>query len=253
MLDVTAYLQRIGYQGSLIPNAQTLRDLQLAHLRSVPFENLSIHAGEAIVLDDASLFEKIVIRRRGGFCYEANGLFACLLRELAFRVSMLSAEVANPAGEFSRPFDHMALMVQLEQRWLVDVGFGDSFLEPLLIDERGEQPQANGVYRIVPAGAQLVLMHLDEQREWKPQYRFSLEPHKFADYQEMCVYHQTSPDSHFTKNRLCSIATATGRVTLSGMRLISTAGDGSRSERTILSDEEFAAILRDQFGVVMTT
>ena len=98
-------------------------------------------AREPIVLADEALFTKIVENRRGGFCYECNGLFAALLRMLGFDVTMLSAEVANAQGGYSQPFDHMTLMVRETQRWLVDVGFGDSFLEPLLIDERGEQVQ----------------------------------------------------------------------------------------------------------------
>jgi N-hydroxyarylamine O-acetyltransferase len=145
MFDTKAYLERINYHGPLVPAAETLRGLQVAHLLTVPFENLSIHAGQPIVLEDDALFTKIVTNRRGGFCYEANGLFAALLQALGFDVTMLSAGVANANGKFGPDFDHMALMVQLEERWLVDVGFGDSFFEPLLLDEAGEQQQGNRV------------------------------------------------------------------------------------------------------------
>ncbi|HYH86647.1 MAG TPA: arylamine N-acetyltransferase, partial [Pyrinomonadaceae bacterium] len=219
-MNVESYLERINYQGSLEPTAETLRALQVAHLLAVPFENLSIHAGQPIVLEDDALFGKIVERRRGGFCYEANGLFAALLRALGFDVQMLSAGVADAEGGFGPDFDHMTLMVTLERRWLADVGFGDSFLEPLLLDERGEQAQGRRAYRIAQDGAHLILMQRDEGDEWKPQYRFTLQPHVYADYAEMCRYHQTSPQSHFTKARVCSRATVEGRVTLSGMRFI---------------------------------
>ena len=148
-MNVTAYLERINYDGPAIPSAEALRALQRAHLQTVPFENLSIHAGEPIVLDDAALFTKIVEHRRGGFCYECNGLFAALLRELGFAVTKLSAEVATAAGGYSQPFDHMTLMVSGPQRWLVDVGFGDSFLEPLLLDERSDQVEGERVYKII--------------------------------------------------------------------------------------------------------
>ena len=114
-MEVKAYLERIGYRGPLAPTADTLRRLHVAHLLTVPFENLSIHAGERIVLDDVSLFDKLVTRRRGGFCYELNGLFAALLRELGFQVEMLSARVANREGVFGPEFDHMALLVKLEE------------------------------------------------------------------------------------------------------------------------------------------
>ena len=249
MLDIKDYLERINYRGSLAPTSETLRALQIAHLLAVPFENLSIHAGQSILLNDDALFAKIVTNRRGGFCYEANGLFAALLRALNFDVAMLSAEVANAAGEFGPDFDHMALMVQLEQRWLVDVGFGDSFLEPLLLNERGEQCQKNRVYRIIPEGNYLVLMRRDEGEEWKMQYRFTLQPYTYADYAEMCRYHQTSPESHFTQKRICSRLTPRGRITLSDMRFIITE-DGVRTERTVNDEQEYADILRDQFGIV---
>ena len=259
-MNINAYLERINYHGSLLPSAETLRELQVAHLLAVPFENLSIHAKEPIVLEDGALFTKIVKNRRGGFCYEANGLFAALLRALGFEVAMLSAEVANAAGEFGPEFDHMALMVSTtgssDQRWLVDVGFGDSFLEPLLLDERSEQVQISRAYRLFTDESQLRLMQRDAGDEWKPLYRFTLQTYTYADYAEMCRYHQTSPDSHFTRSRLCSRATEDGRITLSGMRFISTSKSGAHQvceERTLESEQEYTEVLRDKFGIVMTS
>ena len=165
-MNIKAYLERINYHGPLAPTAETLRELQVAHLLAVPFENLSIHAKEPIVLEDQALFTKIVERKRGGFCYEANGLFAALLRELGFDVVMLSAGVANAEGSFGPDFDHMALMVLLDQRWLVDTGFGDSFLEPLLLDDRGEQLEGERAYRIHDDGAHLILARRDNGEKW---------------------------------------------------------------------------------------
>lgn len=257
-MDIKAYLERINYSGSLVPTAETLRELQVAHLIAVPFENLSIHAGEPIVLEDEELYRKIVENRRGGFCYEANGLFAALLRALGFEVAMLSAQVANASGEFGRDFDHMTLMVSTADAsarpWLVDVGFGDSFREPLLLDEPGEQLQGSRTYRIVPDGVHRILLQRDEGGEWKAQYRFTLQAYTYPDYADMCRYHQTSPDSHFTRSRLCSRATREGRLTLSDMRFITTSGSGarqSRQERDLRSEAEHAQVLRDYFGIVM--
>ncbi|HSU82317.1 MAG TPA: arylamine N-acetyltransferase [Thermoanaerobaculia bacterium] len=242
------YLERIGYHGPLDPTAETLQRLHLAHLYAVPFENLSIHWGEPIQLDDEALFEKVVTRRRGGFCYELNGLFAALLRALGFDVAMLSAGVGRPAGEFSPDYDHMALLVTLEDRWLADVGFGDSFREPLRLDERGEQREGDLAYRVEEtSGGRLILARREEGGSWRPQYRFGLEPHVFADYAEMCHFHQTSPQSHFTQNRICSLATPDGRVTLSGMKLITTRG-GGKQERE-LDESEHAEALREIFGI----
>ena len=252
-MDTNAYLERINYHGSLAPSAEMLRELQLAHLLAVPFENLSIHAKQPIVLADEALFTKIVERRRGGFCYECNGLFASLLRALGFEVAMLSAEVANADGVFGPPFDHMTLMVSLEQRWLVDVGFGDSFRESLLLDEPGEQLQGSRAYQIANDGSLFTLRQRIEDGEWNAQYRFTLQPHEYDDYAEMCRYHQTSPQSHFTTARICSLATEEGRITLSDMRLITTSTTNEKQERDLTSDAEYATILRERFGIVMTS
>ena len=253
-MQIEAYLKRINYSGSLEPTAETLRNLQVAHLLTVPFENLSIHSGEPIVLEDNALFSKIVDRRRGGFCYEANGLFAALLRALGFDVAMLAAGVAKSQGGFGPQFDHMTLMVTLTDRWLADVGFGDSFLEPLLLDSRDEQVQGTRSFRIVDDDDHLILMRRNADGDWEPQYRFTLQPYTFADYEEMCHFHQTSPDSHFTKGRICSRATEDGRISLSEMRLITTTGpQQTRAERTLADQDEYDRVLRDHFGIVMNT
>lgn len=251
-MDVRTYLDRIAYQGPIEPHFETLRQLHLAHLRHVPFENLSIHSHEPIVLDDAPLFEKIVTRRRGGFCYELNGLFAALLRALGFEVAMLSAQVANDQREFGRDFDHMTLMVSLnEERWLADVGFGDSFIEPLSLAVNTEHQQRENRYRIVKDNQErFVLERALKNEDWQPQYRFSLKPHQYPDYAGMCTYHQTSHESHFTKQRICSRLTPRGRITLSDMRFITTE-NGMRTERQVKNDQEYSEILRDQFGIVM--
>ena len=249
-MDIPAYLERIGYQGSVSPSAETLRNLQLAHLFTVPFENLNIHYQQPIVLDDESLFDKIVRRRRGGFCYELNGLFAGLLRDLGFEVEMLSARVANGAGEFGPDFDHMTLMVKLERRWLVDVGFGDSFREPLLIDEPGEQSQNERAYKIVAGGERLVLWQREQESSWKPQYSFTLQPFSYSDYAAMCHYHQTSPQSHFTRGRICTRATPDGRITLADLRLI-TSDQGMRREQLIGDEESYFGALKKLFGVTI--
>jgi N-hydroxyarylamine O-acetyltransferase len=245
-----AYLDRLDDHGPLEPTPDTLRRLHVAHVLKVPFENLSIHAGEPIVLDDDALFEKIVSRGRGGFCYELNGLFAALLRDLGFDVAMLSAGAMSADGTFGPPFDHMALMVTLDERWLVDVGFGDSFREPLRVDARTIQEQHDRAYRIDERGGLLTVSQRERTGQWREQYRFTLTPYAYADYASMCHYHQRSPHSHFTWQRLCSRATAHGRVTISGTKLIVTTGS-ERQELALHTEHEFADALREHFGIVM--
>jgi len=249
-VNIGAYLKRINYSGSRDVTPQTLRALQVAHLKSVPFENLSIHAGEPIVLAEDALFTKIVERRRGGFCYECNGLFTGLLRALGFEVAMLAAGVAHREGGFGPVFDHMTLMVTMDERWLVDVGFGESFLEPLLLDSRAVQVEGTRSFRIVEDGEHLVLMRRSDGEDWQPQYRFTLQPYTFPDYEEMCRFHQTSSESHFTKGLICSRVTDDGRITLTDMRLITTFGP-ERQERVLDDQAEYDRVLHDQFGIVM--
>ena len=251
-MDIQPYLERINYHGSLHPSAQTLRELQLAHLFTVPFENLSVHHKEGIVLQNEPLFDKIVTRRRGGFCYELNGLFATLLRALGFQVEMLSAGVTRPNGGFGPEFDHLMLMVSLDERWLVDVGFGDGFREPLRLDDRGVQRQYGRAYQLLPDGQRLILMEQKENEESKAQYRFTLQPYQWLDYKNMCHYHQTSPDSSFTKGRVCTRATPEGRITLSKMRLITTTLNGERQEQEVANEDEYAMWLDKHFGIVMS-
>jgi N-hydroxyarylamine O-acetyltransferase len=250
-IDLKIYLHRINYSGSLIPIAETLRELQLAHLLTVPFENLSIHSRQPIILEDEALFDKIVRQRRGGFCYELNGLFAALLRELGFDVAMLSAQVATEEGRFGPDFDHMTLMVPLDQRWLVDVGFGDSFREPLLLDSREVQIQGKRAYRIVEDDTYLLLMERKYGKGWHPQYRFLLKPYQYNNFIRMCHYHQTSPQSHFTQKRICSIATPDGRITLEENRLIITINDNERQEQVVTSKEEYLNLLHEYFKITM--
>ena len=246
-MDTEAYLKRIHYDGSRTPTLANLIGLHRTHLLNVPFENLDIHLGRPIVLDGDKIIHKIVERRRGGFCYELNGAFCSLLRVLGFEVSMLSAAVAGDEGSYGRPFDHMALLVELDEPWLADVGFGDSFREPLRLTDREEQQQGDEAYRLSDAGEYLIL----ERREagmWHAQYRFTLQPHDLQDYAGMCHYHQTSAESTFTQRRTCTRATPDGRITVTGLRLITTIR-GDKKERELADDQEWRGVLRQHFGI----
>jgi N-hydroxyarylamine O-acetyltransferase len=246
-MDVEQYLRRIAYDGPLRPSVAVLRALHRQHLFTVPFENLDIALRNPIVLDVALLYDKIVRRRRGGFCYELNGLFFTLLTALGFDVQMLSARVRRDDGGFGPDFDHMLLRVDLEEPWLVDVGFGDSFVDPIVF-RAGGADQVNGHrYLVSPFGEQWQLLREDDQGE-TPLYVFRDEPRQLRDYEAMSRFHQTSPESGFTKKWICSRATAEGRITLANRRLIITAGD-RREERVLRADHELGECLRDHFGM----
>jgi N-hydroxyarylamine O-acetyltransferase len=261
VVPVPAYLARIGYSGPTSPTSATLRALHRAHLLGVPFENLDIALGRTIVIDEDAFLRKVVDLRRGGFCYELNGAFAALLRTLGFQVTLLSARVGRKEGGEGPEFDHLTLRVdfpeEADSAWLADVGFGDSFLEPLRLKIGEEQADLAGSFRLTELAERLQMERL-EDGFWKRQYSFTLQPRKLEDFAGMCHYHQTSPESPFTKNDVCSRATPEGRITLSGMKLIITRQDqthsnqtrnGERDERMLGSQEERSEILRGLFGI----
>jgi len=249
MLNVPAYLRRINYAGPTAPTPETLRQIHRAHLLSVPFENLDIHLGRTIVCDEDGFLHKIVNERRGGFCYELNGAFAALLRALGFQVTMLSARAALPDGGDGPEFDHLTLLVDLDEPWLVDVGFGDSFLQPLRLRATVEQSQIGRVYRLTEVGGVFVLEVIADDK-WRREYSFTLRPRQLSEFAAMCHYHQTSPKSHFTRKRICSRPTPEGRITLSDKTLIETR-NGVRRERVLSGEEEWRVKLHQLFGVTL--
>ncbi len=246
-MDVDAYLRRIGYDGPREPSSLSLRALHRQHLFTVPFENLDIQFATPIRLELPLLYDKIVARRRGGFCYELNGLFCELLTAMGFHVQMLSARVRREDGGFGPEFDHMLLKVELEQPWVVDVGFGDSFVDPIVF-RAGGADQVNGHrYSVTPLGNEWQLLREDEKGQ-VPLYCFRDLPRQLSDYAGMCQFHQTSPDSGFTRHWICSRATPDGRITLTNRRLIITRG-GSRKETVLDTDAAVRHCLRDEFGI----
>jgi len=246
-MDVEAYLHRIKYDGPRKPSRACLRALHRQHLFSVPFENLDIPLKNTISLDLAQLYGKIVVRRRGGFCYELNGLFCELLTAMGFHVQMLSARVRRDDGTFGPEFDHMLLKVELEEPWLADVGFGESFVNPIVFREGGSDDLSGHRYRLSRSGDEWQLLREDEKGE-VPLYCFRDVPRLLSDYAGMCHFHQTSPESHFTQGWICSKATPDGRVTLANMRLAVTRG-GNREETVLTTEAEVRCCLRDQFGI----
>lgn len=249
-MDIHPYLKRINYGGSLTPNAETLRLLHRAHMFAVPFENLDIHIKRPISLDVGDIYAKLVTRKRGGFCYEQNGLFASILREMGYRVEIMEARVNDGEGNFKTPFDHMTLMVHLEERWLADVGFGDSFIEPLRLDVTEPQMVNGKSYRLKHDGAIGYYETYSEKPGWQVAFRFDMTPHQINDFTGGCQYQQTSPNSHFTQKRVCSMATPDGRITLSDLTFIQTI-NGERQERDLQDEAEFTAMLKSQFDVVL--
>ncbi|MFC3578071.1 arylamine N-acetyltransferase [Streptomyces yaanensis] len=260
--QVEAYLRRIGAEHPAWPTIDVLRELHLRHLRTVPFENLSIHLGEEIVLEEKRLLDKIVGAHRGGFCYELNGAFGALLKALGFDVTLLAARVYGAEGRLGVPYDHLALRVRTVDGgdWLVDVGFGAHSHYPLAFGARGEQVDPAGVFRVVEAGADAAGVrgggdsaHFDDLevlRDGTPRYRLEVRPRVLGDFVIGAWWNSTSPASHFVRSLVCSRVTEDGgRITLSGSRLTVTGPDGRKEVSDLASDEEVLGMYRERFGI----
>jgi N-hydroxyarylamine O-acetyltransferase len=246
-----------------------LRELHLRHLRVVPFENLSVHLGEEIVLEERRLVEKVVGARRGGFCYELNGAFGALLAALGFEVTLLAARVYGEEGRLGIPYDHLALLVGTVDagQWLADVGFGAHSHYPLRWERGVGQEDPGGVFRIVeagPDGAEVKgaaaggteVGDLDVLRDSARVYRLEARPRVLGDFVAGAWWHSTSPESHFTRSLICSRVTEDGgRVTLSGRRLkVTSGGEGEREEsegkeNELAGDDEVLGVYRETFGI----
>ncbi|MFB6640829.1 arylamine N-acetyltransferase [Streptomyces chartreusis] len=261
-VEVDAYLRRLGVEHPAWPTVDVLRELQLRHLQTVPFENLSVHLGEEIVLEEKRLLDKVVGARRGGFCYELNGSFGALLGALGFDVTLLAARVYGKEERLGIPYDHMALKVGTVDggAWLADVGFGAHSHYPLAFEARGEQVDPAGVFRVVEAGPDAAGVRgghdsaeaadLDVVMDGRPQYRLDRRPRALGDFVAGAWWHSTSPVSHFTQSLVCSRVTEEGgRITLSGRTFKTTAADGTREERELGTDEEVLRTYRERFGI----
>jgi N-hydroxyarylamine O-acetyltransferase len=247
-----AYLDRIHYQQSIEPNLETLAALQTAHLLAVPFENLDIHLGRKIVLDHEKIFQKIVEDKRGGFCYELNGLFSWLLQALGFDVTLISARVYNhEKQQLGIEFDHLTQYVTLDgEKWLVDVGFGHSFAMPLRIETDAVQSSGAVHYHIQQDAPFFMLRIKEGEKGWYDRYQFTLTPRQYHQFADGCHYHQTSPNTTFTQGRLCSQAKPNGRITLTDQLLITTQ-NGVRQETAVSDNHHFAQLLKTHFDIAL--
>jgi N-hydroxyarylamine O-acetyltransferase len=248
-VDVDKYLARIKLRGPVQVSRESLFQLQKSHLLTVPFENLDIHLGKKIFPENN--FEKIVERNRGGFCYELNGLFFDLLKILGYHVTLASARVYSAEKGYGPEFDHMVILATVDhQKFLVDVGFGEFAFSPLpiILDEVWKDQRGNFIIGI-NEDRNYVVNKISEGNII-PQYVFRETERMPGEFAGMCLYHQTSPDSHFTQKRLCSLPTEEGRITLSGntLRITNTSGV---TEYDVASEKEISEALQKYFSILL--
>ncbi|HDR9043715.1 MULTISPECIES: arylamine N-acetyltransferase family protein [Burkholderia] len=251
--DLSRYFARIGYDGPAEPTLDVLRRLHLLHPQAIPFENLNPLTGARVALDVPAIVEKVVARRRGGYCFELNKLFYTALTTLGFRVTPLIARV-----RWMRPPEavtaqtHMLLRIDLDgAAWLADIGFGSATLTAPLRFAPGErQLTPHGAFRVVDAPVDGEFdMQFEIPDGWQTTYRFSLKPAEWIDYDAANWFTSTYPESIFVNDLIACRVLPTGRAAL--FNTVLTLRDAAGAGRTVTFDDAAAwgACLRDTIGI----
>lgn len=242
-MQLETYLERIGYSGSRSATLETLGAVQAAHLNAIAYENLDIHFGRTLTLGSSAAYQKIVVERRGGWCYEMNGLLAWALEQLGFKVALLSSGVLRPGG-VTPDGDHLLLCVTLEGiEYMVDAGFGDGAIQPLPLIE-GTYQRGFLEYGIERDGDYWIMRNPASSNT--AGFRFQNTPRAIRDFTERCTYLQTSSESGFVRTTVCQRITADALYTLRGAVLTTLTAAGS-TQRTLETVTDYKAALLETF------
>jgi N-hydroxyarylamine O-acetyltransferase len=240
------YLERIGYAGPVEPTLACLRDVHRGHALSIPYENLDVQLGVPVGLDPDAIYDKLVVRRRGGWCYEMNGLLQQALQAIGFDVRRVAGGVHRHETGDAAVGNHLVLLVDLDRTYIADLGLGDGLREPV--------PLAEGTYRQGPFTFRLE--HVDDGY-WRVWNREGGDPEAF-DFREdpadenllarQCHRLQTSPESGFVLNLACQRMALDGVTILQGRVLTRVTPDG-RTKELLHSAGELEEALRREFGI----
>lgn len=243
-------LERADYHGSTEATLETLTAIQQSCMLAIPFENLDIHLDKKIELDHPRVYKKIVKANRGGFCYELNELFLQCLTEIGFSCTRVEAKVNTI--ENPQAFSHQTCLVQLEELWWSDIGFGDSSFIPVNLNNTEVQGDESSCYRVTHTENGMFEIFFskqgaDNQDAWHSLLTINPTPQPWSAFAEMCKYHQTSTESKFTQKRICSIRTSEGRLTLSGNTLITR--NGHEKSEQYIAEADYLNTLETLFGI----
>ncbi|XP_027540768.1 arylamine N-acetyltransferase, pineal gland isozyme NAT-3 [Neopelma chrysocephalum] len=275
-MDIKEYFARISYRGSHNkPDLGTMSDIFQHHIQAVPFENLSIHCGETIELDLEATYNKIVRKKRGGWCMENNYLLSWVLKTLGYDVTLLGSKVYVPEHDaYPEEMDHLLLKVVLDGKsYIVDGGFGMAYQlwQPMELISGTDQPQTPGVFRFLEESGtwylekvkrkQWVTNHGDstshkvEEEVCRRIYLFSLQPRDIEEFRGCNAHLQTAPDSLFVTKSICSLQTADGIRALVGWKLTEIKYNYRDNmdlvEIRMLADEEIEKTLKEKFNITL--
>ena len=251
--EKNAYLKRIGYEGELKPDKKCLEKIMELHLYSIPFENLESFEEKKIPsLKSEDIYEKIVVRKRGGYCFELNKLFYELLKSLGFQAIPVAVRILWNREEIP-PVLHRATLVTLEDGiYYCDVGYGGPGPKKPIRLEDGIHRERNGEYRVTMKPENTdgeLLVERKKKKKYLPILRFSMDPAVEADFELLNFYCAKSPDVLFTRKRVVSICRPEGSIALTGDVLTIQREDGSIETKTSDSKETTRRWLEDYFGL----
>jgi N-hydroxyarylamine O-acetyltransferase len=246
-MEKTNYLSR--FDASLLKEVsiENLAELQHLHMQHIPFENLDVIRRVPIYLNLHRIYEKIVENNRGGYCYEVNGLFNWLLVELGYNSHLVAATVRKPSGEWAKADTHAAILVQLDQPYLVDVGFGAATPRLPIPLSGEERTDINGVFSAKIQSSHTFDLVLKTDSGERTLYRFSTDKKVLVDFHEGCVFNQVAKESSFTHTDIVTRATPTGRITLSDQQL--TVTENGFKDKSNLTAEEKIYFLQKSFRI----
>jgi N-hydroxyarylamine O-acetyltransferase len=247
-MKLNAYLQRIGWNGTLRADSNTLRELHLLHATHIPFENLDIQLGREVSLETENLERKIVSNQRGGYCFEQNTFFQHVLKEVGFDVIACEARV-RMGRQIVAPRTHMMLLVTVDgEKYLADVGFGgDGLLYPILL-EGGEQKQFLWTYQVKQEG-RLFILQTWKLDGWFDLYAFVPEHREPIDFEVANWFTSTHPQSRFVQTLTVQLPTPEARHIVRNNQYIIDRGEGREETRQIQSRQELMILLDERFGL----
>jgi N-hydroxyarylamine O-acetyltransferase len=245
-MDLRDYLDRIGYRGQVVPTLDCLAEVHRRHALTIPYENLDIQLGLPVSHRIEDVFDKLVRRRRGGWCYEMNGLLCWALREIGFEVLRATGGIHRRERGDSAMGNHLVLLVSLDQTYVADLGLGDGMRLPLALAE-GEHVQGDLTFRVKPleGGIWRIFNH---SFGYPTDYDLRVEKADEARLRDYAEQLQTSPDSVFVQNLDCELMSDNAIICLTGRVLRKKSASGTM-RRLIGSPEEMHAVLRETFGI----
>ncbi len=249
ILNLDSYFERIKYTGRTDVTEETLRNLHIAHTLNIPFENLDVYYGRPVLLDPESLSGKLINNRRGGYCFEMNGLFSLVLQRLGFRVKNLLARGTIDGIDYIAKTHQVLLIEKGNKKWLADVGFGnDGIMAPLLLEEGTDQQQFAHTYRLIKHSKFGYVLQKKDRNDYTSLYAFTLEECQPMDFVMSNHFTSTFPNSFFLTMRMITMPTKEGRITLTDSHFKISA-NGDTTENKIENDDEFKMVLKKYFDL----